>query len=158
MQFLLWVARGLHIFSVVIWLGGLLFIGGILHPVFEYFKNLNAPLHLGLLRRFSGFVWMSAWTIGITGFFLTLFHYRLGFDGFGSPWDFFLIAKLFAFIGMTVIALSTSKLIRKIDDAIKTSPVEAMERESRILVLQRKASIILGISSVLLGVAMVVYS
>ena len=73
MEFMIWATRSMHVFSAVVWLGGLLYMGGILYPVFRYEELTTSLQYVRIERRFTGFVWMCVWTTAITGVLLVTF-------------------------------------------------------------------------------------
>lgn len=73
MEFMLWAALSLHIFSVVVWLGSLCFLSAILYPVLEVEKQSGSDLAEHIHRRLMPFLWLSLWTMGITGTALYIF-------------------------------------------------------------------------------------
>lgn len=73
MEFMLWAALSLHLFSVVVWLGSLCFLSAILYPVLEVEKQSDSDLAEHIHRRLMPFLWLSLWSMGITGTALYIF-------------------------------------------------------------------------------------
>lgn len=76
MEFVLWSSIVLHLLSYFSWVGGLLFLSGVLKPIFTYFGKESAKFYLPLAERFLGFTWMLVWTLIITGIILFLLGMR----------------------------------------------------------------------------------
>ena len=79
-----------HIFGAMIWIGGVLFMGGVATPILKYY---SAPDHsdprvadvIGMLeRRLIGFNWMALWANVIAGLALTLFSPAFSWFHFDS--------------------------------------------------------------------------
>jgi uncharacterized membrane protein len=77
MEFMLWGVRSLHLFSVVVWFGGIMYQAVVIFPVAKDAQLGLRKDALQLLRRFLPFVWMCVWTILLTGAALMLFNLGL---------------------------------------------------------------------------------
>jgi uncharacterized membrane protein len=147
MDILLFACRGLHLFAVVVWGGGLMYEAVIIIPEGE-------PRMAERLQRFLPFVWMSAWTILITGTALMLFNPRFVFLRFNDAWSVILGLKQLVFFLMVFFAFGTSRMISRLGQAAEHDPdASAPER----LPLQRavqfhRINVALVITGILLGV------
>jgi uncharacterized membrane protein len=75
MEFMLWAALSLHLFAVIVWLGSLCFMSAVLYPVIEVENQNDSRLTEHFHKRLMPFLWLSLWTIGITGAFLYIFSF-----------------------------------------------------------------------------------
>ena len=159
MEFMIWATRGIHAFSVVVWLGGLLYMGGVLYPVFRHERMTVTPLYVHIERRFMGFVWMSIWTVAITGILLMLFSPKFQFGAYDGTWEILLLIKQCIFIAMVIVAISSGKIVRKMESILALSPASSAEdkiliQHDRILV-RRRLNIIFGLMALLISTRMV---
>ena len=159
MEFMIWATRSIHVFSVVVWLGGLLYMGGVLYPVFRYERLIVTPLYVRIERRFMGFVWMSIWTAAITGMLLMLFSQKFQFGSYREPWDYLLLAKQIIFAGMVITSISIGKIVRKIESILVMTQTPSSEdrisfHHNRILI-RRRLNIVLGLAALLISTRMV---
>ncbi len=160
MEFMMWATRSMHIFSAVVWLGGLLYMGGILYPVLRYEQLTTSIQYVRIERRFSGFVWMCVWTSVITGVLLTLFSHRFVFGQYRSEWDYLLLAKEILYVLMMGIAVSGTSIVKRME-SIAGSAEAGGTREDLIIQHQkmlrrRRTSLALGIITLLVSTRMVV--
>lgn len=159
MEFMIWATRSIHAFSVVVWLGGLLYMGGILYPVFRHERMTVTPLYVQIERRFIGFVWMSIWTTAITGTLLMLFNPKFRFGSYQAPWDILLLIKQIIFAAMIIVAISTGKIVKKMESILANAPSSSLENRisfhnDRILV-RRRFNLVFGLAALLISTRMV---
>ncbi len=159
MEFMIWATRSIHAFSIVVWLGGLLYMGGILYPVLRHERITVTPLYVQIERRFMGFVWMSIWTTAITGILLMLFSPKFQFGSYRAPWEILLLLKQIIFVAMIITAISSGKIVRKMESILAIAPASSMENQisvqhDRILV-RRRLNIIFGLVALLISTRMV---
>lgn len=158
---MLWATRSIHLFSAVVWLGGLLYMGGILYPVFQFEKMTSSKVYVGLERRFLGFVWMCVWTTAITGILLMLFSQRFIWGQYQNTWDYILLFKLAAFVLMVAAAISTADVVKRMDSIVTLAPAGATEdlllAEHYKIVVRRRMNLLLGIVVLLASARMVAH-
>jgi len=159
MEFMIWATRSIHAFSVVVWLGGLLYMGGVLYPVFRHERMTVSPLYVQIERRFMGFVWMSIWTTAITGILLMLFSPKFKFGSYHAQWDILLLVKQIIFAAMVIVAISSGKIVRKMESILAMTPNSSLENRisfhhDRILV-RRRLNIVFGLVALLISIRMV---
>jgi len=148
MEFMLWAALSLHIFSVVIWLGSLCFLSAVLYPVLEVEKQSGSILAEHFHRRLMPFLWLCLWTIGITGVALYLFSpdfiYGRQYESLITP----VHGKIVLFIFIVIFSMRTNRMYalyrRAEKDEKRTLHLGAMARTIRLTIL-------LGIISLLLA-------
>ena len=165
MQFLFYSALALHLFSVVIWIGGLLFIGGVMTPILHVEKRQLHELALAFLQRFTGFVWMSAATIIVTGFVLLAYHPEFRWFDFANDWAAILHAKILLFLLMLVPAWFSAKSVKEAlsltDEEFHEPSIDQRITRGELIFFRMKilnrASIVLGIGAIFLAAALTFY-
>jgi len=155
MDFMMWATRSLHVFAAVVWLGGLLYMGGVLYPVLSHEKLAASEHYVRLERRFIGFVWMCVWTIAITGVFLALFSPHFVFGRYRSEWDYLLVVKEALYGVMIVVATRGTIGVRKMEGILRSASPDELEvrllAQYRKMVNRRKVNLALGIIVLLLS-------
>jgi len=155
----MWAARSMHVFSAVVWLGGLLYMGGIFYPVIRYEEMTASPAYIRIERRFTGFVWMCVWTSVITGAFLMLFSPRFVFGRFHDEWDFLLLAKEIIYVLMVGTAAAGTSVVKEMESVAASPSTDEMKRELAVqhqrMLRGRRTSLALGIIVLLVAVRMV---
>ena len=156
---MIWATRSIHGFSVVVWLGGLLYMGGVLYPVFRHERMTVTPLYVRIERRFMGFVWMSIWSTAITGIFLMLFSPKYHFGSYREQWEILLLIKQLIFVGMVFVAISSGKIVRKMESILvlpsSSSPEDQLLIHHNKILARRRLNIIIGILALLISMQMV---
>ncbi len=145
----------MHIFGVVVWLGGLMFQHAIAQPVvnFESLDAKNAMRNIN--RRFTGFIWMSVWTVFITGFIMMLLNPRFLWFRYDDRWSMLLGLKQLVFVVMIFYAFGHARMLALLDASGATAEEEEHIRLSVTRANQfRKVSIFLGITAMLMATAM----
>lgn len=76
------ISIALHVFSVVVWVGGMIFAHQFLRPVaaMQLEPPQRLPLWVGVFNRFFPVVWITIILIPLTGYFM-MFHLFGGFAG-----------------------------------------------------------------------------
>lgn len=121
MDFLLWAVRSVHIFSVVVWLGGLMYQGVVTIPVAragqarqnDGGEEVLDARTLHMLHRFMPFVWMSVWTILVTGIGLMLFNPGFVFGEYRDSWSVLLGLKQVSFALMVFFSFGYARMLRR---------------------------------------------
>jgi uncharacterized membrane protein len=155
MDFLLWAARTLHLFSVVVWLGGLMYQAAVLLPVAKAEQKELDEFTRHCIRRFQPFVWMCVWTMLVTGVALMLFNPRFVFFRYDDLWSVLLGAKQFVFAAMIFFSFGFARMFRRMDEMQKNkSSEESMLPYLHQMVLFGKITIGLAMSALLLAAGM----
>lgn len=115
MDFVLWVCRVMHVVSVVLWLGGLIFLNAVLNPVVEQQKAAESNLVLALQKRFLPFIWFSVWTMFVTGILLTLLSPRFLWLDYSTTWSKLLAVKQVSFLLMVFFSWQTAKVFANME-------------------------------------------
>lgn len=140
MDTLLWACRGLHLFSVVVWCGGIFYQSVVTLPLAKAEGLEGAEETLRHLRRFLPFLWMSAWTMLVTGAAMTLFH----------PWSFVLGLKELVFMLMMGVSFAYGRMVAL---ALRHAEGGEDDRVLAVIRLQQYHRVIvaLGIIAILLA-------
>ncbi len=147
----------MHIFGAMIWLGGLMFQNAVMVPISQYEGEQAQSAVQKINTRFTGFIWMSAWTIGVTGILMMLLNPQFQWFRYSNNWSIFLALKQIIFILMIFYAFGYARMLSFLN-SIAANPVDSeTEQLYRHRLNQfRKISIFLGISAILLAAGMVV--
>lgn len=143
----------MHIFGVVVWLGGLMFQSAVALPVTQFEGPEAQESMRKVSRRFVDFVWMSVWTVCVTGLLMMLLSPRFLWFQYADSWSVLLGLKQAIFILMLFYAFGHARMLRSAERPDGTPDAGSELRRHRINQF-RKISIALGIAAVLLGAAM----
>ena len=72
----------MHLFGMIVWLGGMMFQTAVALPVIRHEGEAASTAMRKVSKRFTGFIWMSVWTLGVTGILMMLLFLYLSF----APW------------------------------------------------------------------------
>ena len=118
MDFLLWATRSLHIFSVVVWFGGLMYQAVVTFPVAQTEGKGPDDFVLLLIKRFQPFVWMCVWTVFVTGVGMMLFNPRFVFFQYLDRWSVLLGLKQLVFVAMIFFSFGYARMSNRVDDRL----------------------------------------
>jgi uncharacterized membrane protein len=118
MEFLLWATRSLHLFAVVVWLGGILYQAAVAFPVATASEEQFTESTRRQLRRFFPFIWFSVWTILVTGIGLMLFNPRFVWFSYVDRWSVLLGAKQGVFVLMVFFSLGYVRMFSRLDSML----------------------------------------
>lgn len=107
----------MHVVSVVVWIGGLIFLNAVLNPIAEHEGATRLPAILGAQKRFLPFIWSSLWTLLITGFLLMLLSPRFRWFDYSTTWAQLLAVKQLAFVLLVFFSWQTAKVFSKMEHA-----------------------------------------
>lgn len=145
----------LHIFGVVIWLGGLMFQNAVVRPVAQAEGSESLALMRKMNKRFLGFIWMSVWTIGITGSLMMLFDPRFVWFQYNDRWSILLGFKQLIFVLTVFYAFGYARMLHYI---MSPSSNGGLNEKTEIYVQKihqfRTISIALGIIGLFLSAGM----
>jgi uncharacterized membrane protein len=146
----------LHIFGVVIWLGGLMYQNAVVRPVAQPEENEENNLTRKMGKRFLGFVWLSVWTIGVTGVLMMLFNPGFMWFQFNDRWSVLLGVKQVIFVLMVFYALGYARMMQYI---LKPSSNGGFDEKTEIYTQKihqfRTISIALGILGIVVSAGMI---
>ena len=103
---------------MVVWFGGLMYQAAVTLPVTQEGDGTISPVLRNILRRFLPFIWMSVWTILVTGIGLLLFDPRYVFFRFESEWSVLLAIKQILFLSMIFFSYGYSRMFKRLDAAL----------------------------------------
>ena len=159
MNFVLWVCRSLHLISIVIWLGGLMFQSAVLQPVLQAETGSTGGLLRTVSGRFTGFIWMSVWTMLISGLLMMLLSPRFVWFQYQDRWSVILGLKQLFFVLMVFYAVGYARMLKYLDSPSSNGGFnEKAELYRHRLDQFRRMSIVLGIVALFLGAALSVYA
>ena len=145
----------MHIFGVTVWLGGLLFQGAVALPIFDYENQYAQAAMKKVSQRFTGFVWMSAWTIAITGVIMMLLSPRFVWFQFNDKWSILLACKEVIFVLMVFYAFGYARMLSYLSSPSSNGGFNEKAEMYKERVSQfRKISTLLGIIALGLAAAM----
>jgi len=155
MDFVLWACRVMHAVSVVVWIGGLIFLNAVLAPVFQHEGLHQRPVSIAVMRRFLPFVWFSLWSLLITGLLLMLLNPRFLWLDYSTDWSKLLAAKQVFFLLLGVLSWQVAKVVTRLEEAVRSQNEEA---DGWSLALQKlvRRSIFFGLLSIVCAAAMAV--
>lgn len=155
MDFVLWVSRVMHIVSAVVWIGGLIFMNTVLHPILHHRHEMLSPSALAVRQRFFPFLWSGLWTLFGTGLFLTLLSPKFIWLDISTLWSKLLTAKAALFLLLWFVSWQAASVVRSIEAAVSGDP-ETAEAWSRTLEALIRRSIVLGLISFLCAAGMAI--
>jgi uncharacterized membrane protein len=146
----------MHVFSSVVWLGGLMFQSAVATPIVngenEYAKVAMKKVN----KRFIGFIWMSVWTMAVTGAIMMLLSPNFLWFRYDTRWSVLLALKQIIFVLMTVYAFGYARMQDYLGSPSSNGGFNERAELYRHRSEQfRTISIMLGISALLLAAAMV---
>jgi uncharacterized membrane protein len=155
MDLLLWVARSLHVFSIVVWFGGLMFQAAVTFPVARVEDREFDPFTLHVAQRFQPFVWMCVWTVLVTGVALMLFDPRFVFFHFETRWATMLGVKQLVFLAMMFFSFGYARMFARVAEMVRRNdPRDEVVPFYRQMVLFGKINVALAIGALMLAAAM----
>ncbi len=145
----------MHVFGVVVWLGGLMFQNAVAVPVIQFEDESVRAAMRKVNQRFIGFVWMSVWTIFVTGVLMMLLSPRFVWFQYDDRWSLMLGMKQAVFVLMVLYAFGYARMLKYLDAPSSNGGYNEKAELYRHRVNQfRKISIFLGITALLLAAGM----
>ncbi len=142
-------------FSVVVWLGGLMFQAAVAMPIIHSEGQGAKAAMRKISQRFTGFIWMSLWTLLATGIILMIVEGRLTFFQFHDRWSVLLGLKELIFILMALYAVGYTRMMKYLDVPSSNGGFDQRAEDYRHRVEQfRNISIALGILGLLCAAAL----
>jgi putative copper export protein len=146
----------MHIFGMLIWLGGLMFQSAVIAPVMQFESSDAKPAMRKINKRFIGFIWMSVWTMLITGILMMLFNPRFVWFHYDDRWSLLLLLKQIIFVLMVFYAFGYARMLTYLDNPTSNGGFDSKATLYKQRVMQyRVISIFLGITALLLSAGMV---
>jgi uncharacterized membrane protein len=141
----------MHIFGVIIWLGGLLFESAIAVPIAQAEGERADSLAQKIHARFTAFVWMSVWTIAVTGIIMMLLSPQFHWFTYETQWQRLLGFKQLTFIVMLFYAFGYARMVSYLQSPSNDGNEETLTLVRQRLNQFRKINIALGITALLLA-------
>ena len=145
----------MHLFSVIVWLGGLMFQGAVADPIIKFENEFARAAIRKVNQRFVGFIWMSVWTMLVTGVLMMLLNPNFKWFQFDNRWSIMLGFKQLIFVLMVFYAFGYARMLTYLDAPSSNGGYDERAELYRHRVHQfRTISIFLGITALLLGAGM----
>ena len=124
MEFVLWACKSCHLFGIILLLGSYLFQSGILYPVAKVEGEEQGKLILHFEKRFVPFIWLSLWTILLTGILLALLNPKFEWFQFSTTWQILLALKELVFIFIFFFSVGYIRMYRLLEKVVNASEKE----------------------------------
>lgn len=145
----------MHLFSAVVWLGGLMYQSAVVAPVAHDQGEAGRVLQKLMGKRFTGIVWMCAWTMLATGAVLMLLSPRFIWFRYADRWSIFLLLKQIVFVLLVVYAFGLARMEQYLGSPSSNGGFNERAELYKMRVAQfRTISVALGIGALLLAAAM----
>lgn len=155
MDFLLWVCRSMHLFGVVVWVGGMMFQHTVAAPIAQSENAGTQVVMRKMNKQFTGFVWMSVWTILVTGILMMLFDPRFIWFQYSDRWSLLLGVKQVIFLLMVFYAFGYSRMLKYLESPSSNGGYDEKVELCRHRLNQfRTISIFWGIAGLLVSAGM----
>lgn len=147
----------MHVFGVVVWLGGLMFQSAVAQPVAQFEGAETRDAMRKINKRFTGFIWMSVWTILVTGVIMMLLSPWFIWFEYNNQRSILLGFKQLVFILMMFYAFGYARMLSYLDSPSSNGGFDQKAELYRHRLSQfRKISIALGITALLLSAGMAI--
>ncbi|MBI3586752.1 MAG: CopD family protein [Ignavibacteriales bacterium] len=155
MDFVLWACRLMHVISVVVWFGGLIFINAVFIPIVEHQEATKLQVVLGTQKRFLPFIWSCFWSLLMTGILLMLLSPKFLWFEYSTLWSKLLAIKQVALLLLAFFSWQTVQVFSKMEQAVGN---DSDEFEGWRLGLKKliRRSIFWGIVALMCGAGMAV--
>lgn len=147
---MIWASRVMHVVGSMVWIGGLVFQNVVSMPVLRYRQEESTPSAMKIGARFTGFTWICAWTLAVTGVILMLLDPRFLWFEYGSLWAVLLGVKQLIFVLLVFYAFGIARLLGGLERADEQTGILIMHRLRQF----RGISLLLGLSAAVLAVSM----
>ena len=155
MDFVLWACRLMHVVSVVVWFGGLIFINAVFTPIVEHQEATKLQVVLGTQKRFLPFIWSCFWSLLVTGVLLMLLSPKFLWFEYSTLWLKLLALKQVAFLLLAFFSWQTVQVFSKMERALADDSDEFEGWRLGLKKLVRR-SIFWGIVALMCGAGMAV--
>lgn len=135
-----------------------MFQGAVISPIVRQENQQTQVAFRTVSKRFTGFIWMSVWTILITGIIMMLLNPKFVWFQYHDRWSILLGWKQIVFVVMIFYAFGYARMLRYLDVPSSNGGFNEKAEMYRQRVHQfRTISIILGLLALFLGAAMRAY-
>ncbi len=153
MDFVLWASRVMHVISVVVWIGGLIFLNAIVTPVVEHEQAQRSEVALGIQKRFLPFIWSSLWSLLLTGALLMVLSPRFLWFDYSTLWSKLLAVKQISFLLLGFFSWQTAKVFARMERSLNEDEFNGWQLAFKKLM---RRSIFFGIIALLTSAGMAV--
>lgn len=118
-----YAAKLAHVFGAIIWIGGVLFMGGVATPIIKYYNDpehtdSRVPEIVGRLeRRLVGFNWLGLWTVLASGIVMSIYSPHFSLMRLDGLYDWVMHLKLLTFIPIVLVNYLVSASYRELETA-----------------------------------------
>jgi len=145
----------MHLFGMVVWFGGLMFQSAVAGPIVQHEGGIAKTIMSQINKRFVGFIWMSVWTMLVTGVIMMLLNPNFEWLKFQNRWSILLGFKQLIFILMIFYAYGYARMLSYLGSPSSNGGFnERAELYKHRIEQFRKISIVLGIVALSLAAAM----
>ena len=132
-----------------------MFQNTIAQPIMQFEGDETKTAMRKVNKRFISFIWMSVWTILITGVIMMLLNPRFVWFQYNDSWSILLACKQVVFVLMVVYAFGHARMLAYLDAPSSNGGFNDKAELYRHRVNQfRRVSIFLGIVAMLLSAGM----
>ena len=150
MDFVVWASQVMHVAAATVWIGGLVFQNAVMMPVVRHEGEEASRVSVILGKRFTGFAWMCAWTMLVTGAILMLLDPRFVWFEYRTGWSVLLGFKQLIFVLLVFYAFGVARLLGRLESADAQTGVLILHRLRQF----RTMSVLLGLCAMVLAVSM----
>ena len=132
-----------------------MFQSAVATPIIQFENEHTRSAMRKVNQRFIGFIWMSVWTIFITGLLMMLLNPRFVWFHYDDRWSVLLGVKQVIFLLMVFYAFGYARMLKYLDAPSSNGGFNEKAELYRHRVNQfRKISVFLGITALLLAAGM----
>lgn len=143
-----YAAKVAHVFGAIIWLGGVLFMGGVATPILKYYADPEHPdtrvaeVVGWLERRLVGFNWLGLGAVAVSGIVLAIYAPGFELARLETLYDWVLHLKITLLLPIALVnaLLSASHRELAVARAVRETGEELAPREIaewRVVMLRR---------------------
>ncbi len=120
MDYIVWACKSMHLFSIIVLFGGILFQSGILYPVLKVENLSENNLSIHLEKRFLPFIWSSLWSVFLTGFILKMLSSNFVWFEFKTNWQILILGKEILFLVITFYLIGYNRMYKLLEQEINS--------------------------------------
>jgi len=140
---------------MIVWFGGLMFQSAVAAPIVQQEGNIAKTVMSKINKRFVGFIWMSVWTMLVTGVIMMLLNPHFEWLKFQNRWSILLGFKQLIFVLMIFYAYGYARMLEYLGTPSSNGGFnERAELYKHRLEQFRRINILLGLAALFLAVAM----
>jgi len=145
----------MHVFAVIVWLGGMMFQSAVVVPIAQHEGGIVKGFLNAVNHRFVGFIWMSVWTLAVTGIIMMLLNPNFIWLKFDNRWSILMASKIVIFILMVFYGFGYARMLEYLSRPSSNGGYNELAELYKHRIEQfRRMSIMLGIAALLLAAAL----